>query len=233
MGQHFVLSDFENVQFKDIGSLKPGECRIKLFVGQSQTRMPVELFEALRPFGTDADVVRISGSGPNALDFHIAFYVGRPAAEFPDARFSIISRDTGFDPLIKHLASQNIACERLGKVPAAPKPSVPSAHAAAKKKANASRKSAAKNVVVTVLPASQAKSAATAAEANTESRAAEALKRLKDMSSSRPTRAMMLRSSIKSFFKPALNDKQVASVIQSLADRKKIVIEGTKVSYAL
>ena len=234
MGQHFVLSDFENVQFKDIGSLKPGECRIKLFVGQSQTKMPIELFKALQPFGTDADVVHISGSGPNALDFHIAFYVGRLAAEFPGARFSIISGDTGFDPLIKHLASQNIACERLGKIPAAPKPSAPAAHAAAAgKTVTAPKKSAAKNVVVTVLPASQAKPAATAAEANTESRAAEALKRLKGMSSSRPTRAVTLQSSIKSFFKPALNDKQVASVIQSLADRKKIVIEGTKVTYAL
>lgn len=71
----------------------------------------------------------------------------------------------------------------------------------------------------------------TQAEANTESRAAEVLKRLKGMT--RPTRAATLQSSIKSFFKPTLNDKQVASVIQSLVNRKKLVIEGTKVTYAL
>ncbi len=236
LSQHFVLSDFENVQFKDIGSLRPGECRIKLFIGQAQTKMSVELFEALRPFGTDADVVRISGSGPNALDFHIAFYLGRLAAEFPAARFSIISGDTGFDPLIKHLANQNITCERLGKIPTAtaPKP-LPSARkaAVAKVEVSTAKKAAPKNVVVTVLPASPAKLSVTAAEANTSSRADEVLKRLKGMASSRPTRAATLQSSIKSFFKPALNDKQVAAVIQSLTDSRKILVDGTRVTYSI
>jgi len=86
LSHHFVLSDFENVQFTDIGSLKPGECRIKVFIGQNQTKLPVELFEALRPFGADADLVRITGAGPNALDFHIAYYIGRLAIEFPAQR---------------------------------------------------------------------------------------------------------------------------------------------------
>ena len=34
-------------------------------------------------------------------------------------------------------------------------------------------------------------------------------------------------------FKPALNDKQVSSVIQRLADSRKITIDGTKVAYSL
>lgn len=236
MSHHFVLSDFENVQFKEIGALKPGECRIKLFIGQSQTRLSVELFEALQPFGADAEIVRISGNGPNALDFHIAFYVGRLAAEFPGCRFSIISRDTGFDTLIKHMAGKGIRCERLARIPARiPPTSAPVAPqaAVAKKAATAPKKAAAKNVTVTVEPITQAKPGVTAAEANTRSRAAEVLKRLSGMSKSRPTRAATLRSSIKSFFKPVLNDKQVASVVQSLADSRKIVIDGTKVTYSL
>lgn len=232
---HYVLSDFENVQFSDIGSLKPGECRIKVFIGQNQTKLPVELFEALRPFGTDADLVRITGSGPNALDFHIAFYIGRLAAEFPGSTFTIISGDTGFDPLIKHLASQDIACKRITKIPATANPAPPpvtTKAAVPAKKTTPAKKASSKNVVVTVLPASQAKSAVTAAEANTKSRVTEALKRLKGMAASKPTRAATLQSSIKSFFKPALNDKQLASVIQSLADSKKIVVSGTKVIYS-
>ncbi|MBA3486993.1 MAG: hypothetical protein H0T88_07380 [Lysobacter sp.] len=241
MSHHFVLSDFENVQFTDVGSLKPGTCRIKIFIGQSQTKMSVELFEALRPFGSDVDVVRISGSGPNALDFHIAFYVGCLAAQFPGSRFSIISRDTGFDPLIKHLAGLNISCQRISKIPGAAKPAVASNVGKAEivvapKPATSAtnvKKTPAKNVVVTVAPANQSKPVVTAAEANTETRATEVLKRLKGMTTSRPTRVTTLQSSIKSFFKPALNDKQLASVIQSLADSKKIAIDGTKVSYTL
>lgn len=219
MSHHFVLSDFENVQFKEIGALKPGECRIKLFIGQSQTRLSVELFEALQPFGADAEIVRISGNGPNALDFHIAFYVGRLAAQFPGSRFSIISRDTGFDPLIKHLASQGIGCVRLARVPATA--TVVTAPAAPKK--------AAAKKAVTVQPVGQAKPAVTPAEANTKTRAAEVLRRLAGMS--KPTKVATLQSSIKAFFKPALNDKQVASVVQSLADSRKIVIDGSKVTY--
>ena len=45
-------------------------------------------------------------------DFHIAYYIGRLAAETPDAFFHVISKDTGFDPLIKHLKTQKILCQR-------------------------------------------------------------------------------------------------------------------------
>ena len=34
------------------------------------------------------------------------------AAEIPDASFHIVSKDTGFDPLIKHLKAQGISCQR-------------------------------------------------------------------------------------------------------------------------
>ena len=83
------------------------------------------------------------------------------------------------------------------------------------------------------MPVSPPKNAVTAAEANTKPPVTEALKRLKGMNSSKPTRTATLQSTIKSFFKPALNDKQLASVVQSLADSKKIVISGTKVGYSL
>ena len=34
------------------------------------------------------------------------------AAESPDAFFHVISKDSGFDPLIKHLKTQQILCQR-------------------------------------------------------------------------------------------------------------------------
>jgi len=46
------------------------------------------------------------------LDFHIAFYIGQLAERDPDAYFHIISKDTGFDPLIKHLKGRGILAQR-------------------------------------------------------------------------------------------------------------------------
>jgi hypothetical protein len=66
--------------------------------------------------GSRANYVKISGNGPNALDFHIAFYIGQLAAGDSSAHFHIISRDTGFDPLIQHLKSRNILAGRVKTV---------------------------------------------------------------------------------------------------------------------
>ncbi len=89
-----------------------GPYKIKVFLGANQSKIPIELARALQTYGPDAEYIQIDGSGKNALDFHIAYYIGRLAAETPGASFHVISKDTGFDPLIKHLRAQNISCER-------------------------------------------------------------------------------------------------------------------------
>jgi len=62
------------------------------------------------------EYIKISGHGLNALDFHIAYYIGRLAAEDQTAYFHIISKDTGFDPLIRHLRLKKIFVSRAKKV---------------------------------------------------------------------------------------------------------------------
>jgi len=108
----FVLVDFENVQPKNVSLLSGGPYKIKVFLGANQGKIPIEMARALQTYGQDAEYIQIDGSGKNALDFHIAYYIGRLAAETPGASFHVISKDTGFDPLIKHLRAQNISCER-------------------------------------------------------------------------------------------------------------------------
>ena len=108
-----ILIDFENVQPKDLTSLRGRPFKTKVFCGANQTKIPFDLAAELQPLGPDAEYVRIQGTGRNALDFHIAYYIGRLAAESPGATFLIVSKDTGFDPLIKHLKTQNITCHRL------------------------------------------------------------------------------------------------------------------------
>jgi hypothetical protein len=66
-------------------------------------------------------IVEMSGSGINALDFHIAYYLGELVARAPDAQFHVISKDKGFDPLLKHLKGKGIQVRRetdLAEIPA-------------------------------------------------------------------------------------------------------------------
>jgi len=100
------------VQPETLSPLRPGPCKIKVFVGANQSKISFELARALQVFGPDAEYIRIDGQGRNALDFHIAYYMGRLTAENPGARLHVISKDTGFDPLIKHLNAQGVLSRR-------------------------------------------------------------------------------------------------------------------------
>jgi len=66
---------------------------------------------AIQRMGPRAEYIRVPAPGRNALDFHIAFHLGQLALREPDAFFHVISRDTGFDPLIAHLKTLKLfAC---------------------------------------------------------------------------------------------------------------------------
>lgn len=83
-----------------------------VFVGANQTKVAFESAVALQRMGSKAEYVKISGNGSNALDFHIAFYIGQLATQDPTAYFHIISKDTGFDPLIQHLKTKKVFAAR-------------------------------------------------------------------------------------------------------------------------
>ena len=129
MRTNFVLVDFENVQPKDLGLLKDGPFKVKLFLGPNQSKIPVALASSLQSLGNSAEYVILETAGNNALDFHIAYCIGVLSAEDPSAFFHIISKDTGFDPLIKHLKGKKVFAQRSTCIADIPyfKPSLPSA----------------------------------------------------------------------------------------------------------
>ena len=108
----FVLVDFENIQRIRASVLKGGPVKIRVFLGEHQSNVPLETARALQRFGSDVEYIQIDGTGKNALDFHIAYYIGCLAAENPGASFQIVSKDTGFDPLVRHLKTRGIHCGR-------------------------------------------------------------------------------------------------------------------------
>jgi len=117
---NYVLIDYENVQPDNIAALEHEHFRVIVFVGAHQAKIAFQTAEAIQRLGTRAEYVKLSSGGSNALDFHIAFYLGQLAAKEPTACFHIISRDTGFDPLIKHLKERKVRAWRVkavGEIP--------------------------------------------------------------------------------------------------------------------
>jgi hypothetical protein len=113
MRTNYVLVDYENVQPKSLAALVGDQpFKVLLFVGASQAKVTFEVAESMQALGANASYIKISGNGSNALDFHVAFYIGRIACEDPTAFFHIISKDAGFDPLIGHLKTKKIFAAR-------------------------------------------------------------------------------------------------------------------------
>jgi hypothetical protein len=97
MTERVLLVDLENVQKIDLSQV-PADARVMIFYGVTQKKLPEELVVQAQPLGARLKWIKISGQGPNALDFHIAYYLGQELASNPALECAIFSRDTGFDP---------------------------------------------------------------------------------------------------------------------------------------
>jgi hypothetical protein len=216
----YILIDFENVQPDKIGALDTGAFKIKVFVGAKQSRVALGLASALQPMGNAVEYIQIEGSGRNALDLHIAYYIGRLSVEEPGAVFHIVSKDTDYDPLIDHLKGKNIHCHRWSAFG-----SIPHARTTAPKPAPAPR-SAAK-------PKPAPKAAAKAAPA-LASQVDEIVENLHKRARARPSTLKALTSTIKSHFRGiAMADVAVDAIVEALKARGLIAVKDGKVSYQL
>lgn len=113
MIQNYVLIDFENIQPTNIGILKNHNFKLIIFVGSNQKNISFEIAEMIQSFGNNAEYIKINSSGKNALDFHIAFYIGKFSEIDKSGYFHIISKDTGFDPLVNYLKTLKIKVQRV------------------------------------------------------------------------------------------------------------------------
>ena len=107
-----VFVDYENVHEVDPAVIGARSVSLTLLLGARQTRLDAALVEKLMEHAASVQLVRLTTSGENALDFALAYYVGRAAAADPTGHFHIVSKDTGFDPLIEHLRSRHIDAHR-------------------------------------------------------------------------------------------------------------------------
>jgi hypothetical protein len=109
----YILVDFENVQPPDMGLLSGDQYQLRIFRGPHQNKLDFDIAESLQPHGDRVKYIQSDRHGKNALDFHIAFYMGRLLQELEangspassNTRFVVISKDGGFDALMNHVQS--------------------------------------------------------------------------------------------------------------------------------
>ena len=211
---HYVLIDFENVHVKSLALLKEKNFCVRVFLGPKNSRLPTELVLAMKSLGDHADYIVLDAGGHNALDFHITYYLGRLAAADPSGFFHLISKDTGFDSLIKHMNASGILCERSVSIESIPclantstKPERPQAEITSKAKGLAKKK--APELVEHVL--------------------ANLIKR----KSALPRLEKTLRSTMRAICGAQYSEKEIEAVLNRLIKKKYVTVDGARVSYTL
>jgi hypothetical protein len=109
----YILVDFENVQPPDMGLLSGEQYQLRIFHGPHQKKLDFDIAVSLQPLGDRVKYIQSDRHGKNALDFYIAFYMGRLLQELEandsaarsNTRFVVISKDGGFDALMSHIQS--------------------------------------------------------------------------------------------------------------------------------
>ena len=107
-----VFVDFENMHHVDLSVIGNKGVSFTLLVGAKQTKLDATLVEKLIEHAASVKLIRLASSGKNALDFTLAYYLGRAVLADPTAYFHVVSKDGGYDPLIEHLRSRGFRARR-------------------------------------------------------------------------------------------------------------------------
>ena len=112
MKTQVILVDWENVQPELLPALNLDDTRVLVFLGPHQHKLSVATVQAVHKLGERAKYVQVSKQGNDALDMHIAFYIGQLAVELKDVYFHVIAKDRDYDPLIAHLKNLKIGAAK-------------------------------------------------------------------------------------------------------------------------
>jgi hypothetical protein len=216
MNTNYVLIDYENVQVKSLALLKGEHFRIQVFLGPKNLKLHRELVFAMQGFGERGKYIVLEAGGSNALDFHIAYYLGVLAAADPTGFFHIISKDTGFDPLLQHLKARGVSAARSVSIEAMPCFSQVASSATGSNQASRG---------------SRPKSAAV--RSSVEDMITIALEDLIKRKAARPRTSKTLRSTIHARCGKDLPAADIDAVYEALVARGYVAVDGAKVTYSL
>ena len=217
MKNNYVLIDYENVQVKSLDLLKGDHFRVHVFLGPKNMKLQRDLVIAMQTFGERGKYVTLEAHGKNALDFHIAYYLGVLASVDPGAVFHVISKDTGFDPLLQHLKGKGIACDRSNSVETMPCFKRSSTH---------------KTAAATPAP-NQTQGEPPARDVSVEGLVELVVKDLVKRRTARPRTLKTLRGTVHARCGKDLSVETIDAVIGALVEHRYVNVDGTKVTYSL
>ena len=212
MTTHYILIDYENVPVKSLALLRGDHFRVGVFLGPKNTRLATEFVLAMRELGEQGNYILLEAGGPNALDFHIAYYLGRLLEAKAAESYHIIAKDKGFDALVAHVCKSGGACERVDSIEAMscwPKQASAKSVTSAKVTAKSSTKKKADELVALVV-------------ANFKKRA-----------TGRPRTEKTLRSTVKTLCGAQYSDKELDAVIARFLKKGYVIVTDGKVTYLL
>lgn len=215
MKTNHVLIDYENVQVKSLDLLRAEHFRIYVFLGPSNVKLHKDLAVTMQRFGERAEYVELEVSGKNALDFHLAYFLGKLSTTDPAGYFHLISKDTGFDPLVKYLRSKQILASRSDSIEAMPCFAKPAGNGA--------------------LQEARATPAATVADAAAD--ADPLMKRVLDdlikRKSAKPGSPKTLKNTMQKCCGSEVPADRIEALYAALVERGYVRVEGTKLKYSL
>lgn len=228
MFNNYILIDFENIQPDNLEIIKNFNFKIIIFVGSNQKKISFEMVDIIQSFGNKAEYIKIEGTGQNALDFHIAFYIGKISALEKEAFFHIISKDTGFDPLINHLKLKKLKVQRVKDIAEIPM---------------------IKNLLNKVIPEAPTSITKISAPKISENKVTPIKKEISKIPNNdekiekiinslkqrprKPTTKKALTNTIIDIFQKKLNKKEIENLLNEILKREYISINDTKVNYSL
>jgi hypothetical protein len=108
-----IFVDYENIKRIDPAVFTLEGATFTLLLGPQNRTLNVALVEQLMERAAAVELVRLEEAGRNAVDFALAYYLGRKVVTDPTAQFYLISKDTGYDPLIAHLRGRKVRVRRM------------------------------------------------------------------------------------------------------------------------
>lgn len=224
----YVLIDFENVQPSQLASLDVDEVRVAVFLGARQGRVDADTVTAIQRMGNRAEYVRVTTPGRNSLDFHLAFHLGQLAAKDPGGKFFVISKDTDYDPLITHMRSLGLACQRCSSVSGVDLPKKVQTP-----KGSQATQAKGKTQAGKAPQAPKPKKAAAPPKPSKKQQVERVLENLRSRASSKPATVKALSGTIKALFPNQLSDKEVEAIIHGLQSRALLKVKESKVTYSM
>jgi len=242
---HLFL-DFENVKPSpaDIAQVRGEHIRLWVLRGPHQNKFDAVLAEAWQPLGDRVQFVRSHKAGKNAVDFHVAFSLGRAHKEDElrnqESRYIIVSRDKDFDVLFGYVRSLGSPFERANSIPDAlklagytgthPVARLPAASREKKPAAPKARPAPKATVPPKPTPTPRAPSVPRPMPAIKDTD--RVIARVHD-EKRRPTTRKKLEHHVTSVLGNKVDQARVTKVIEDLTRQGVLAFEGTKVRYDL